>query len=421
MLYQHQQQIIDDDPKKCGIFFGTGGGKTRTALTLAVHRTLVICPKTQFLDQNWYREHSNIVSQTRISDLCVISKEQFKKISKTLQRFNTVIIDEAHTVLGVTPNIRYRNRQPTPKCSQIFEAVKEYLDRTKPERIYLCTATPARNPMAIWAAGILLGRKHIVNGKNEWPLWEEWRRRFYVKLPIPGREVWQPKKDAESRELLAAMTRKIGYVGRLEDWFDVPEQTDKEIRCELDGKQKEEIKNLPLDYPDPLVLIGKTHQAEQGKSKIEAIEDLLEEYPKILIFARYRDQIDRMFEHFWSTHPVFRLTGDTQDRQGLIADAERRDKAVFICQSQIATGFELPSFRCVVFASMSYSYVDYVQSRGRVLRANKLNRNLYVHLISGEVDKAVLDCMSNHKDFDERLYAQRSKIPNKIQRMAKRS
>lgn len=408
-LYNHQQKIIDADPKKCGIFLGTGGGKTRTALSLARGRTLVICPKTQWLDQNWEREFHKL--ELPSVELDVISKEQFKKMYTELPRYDTVIIDEAHTVCGVTPNIRYRNKKPIPKASQIFEAVYMFIHRTKPDRIYLATATPARNPMAVWAAGRLLDRKM--------PTWLTWRRMFYTKLPMPGREVWQPGKTKAHKELLAGWVKDLGYTGRLQDWFDVPPQVDKIIKCELDGRQKEEIKNLPLDYPDPLVLIGKTHQAEQGESKIKAIEDLLEEYPKVLIFARYRDQIDRMFEHFWKTHPVFRLTGDTQDRKGLIADAERRDRAVFICQSQIATGFELPSFDCVVFASMSYSYVDHMQSRGRVLRANKLGKKLYVHLISGEMDQAVLDCIQDHKDFNEKIYAQRSGLSDKIQRVVK--
>lgn len=174
MLYKHQQDIIDADPKKCGIFHGTGGGKTKTALALSHGKILVICPKTQFLDGNWVRE---ALLQKKFDDLNVISKEMFKKMAPMLGRFDTVIIDEAHTVLGATPNIRWRNKQPVPKASQIFEAVYDYLERTAPERIYLCTATPARNPMSIWAAGQLLGKK--------WD-WEKFRRMFYVRLPMPG-------------------------------------------------------------------------------------------------------------------------------------------------------------------------------------------------------------------------------------------
>lgn len=407
MLYDHQKKIIDADPKKCGIFLGTGGGKTRVALMLATGRTLIIMPKTQMLDGNWQREHRKILESGITPNITAISKEQFKKESSTLGRFDTVIIDEAHTVLGATPNVRYKNRVAIPKTSQIFEAVKEYIERTKPSRVYLVTATPARNPMCIWAAGVLLGKT--------WG-WEAFRRMFYVKLPMPGREVWQPKKDAVSRERLAALTAKLGYVGRLEDWFDVPEQTDREVHCPLTAEEQKRIRELPLEYPDPLVLIGKTHQVEQGEVKLDAIEDLLEEFGKVVVFARYLAQIERIKEHFAKKTTVYTLTGATKDRKEVIASAEKSKGCLFIAQCQVSSGYQLPSFRCMIFASIDYSMVNYTQARGRILRADHLEKNLYVHLHSGEIDIAVLNCMKEHRSFDEVLYAQkRSRLPNKVQ------
>lgn len=408
VLYEHQRKIIDADPKRAGLFLGTGGGKTRTALALAFGRTLVICPKTQKEDGNWQRE---LVKMNKKLDLTVLSKETFKRDSSILPRFDTVIIDEAHTVCGVTPNVRYRNRIAIPRASQIFEATYGYLRRTRPERVYLCTATPARNPMTVWAAAELLGVK--------WPSWEAWRENYYVKLPMPGREVWQARKDAKSKRDLAYGVSLLGYVGRLNDWFDVPPQIDKVVKCPLDKGQEEVIKSLPIEYPDPLVLIGKIHQAEQGESKILAVEDLFEEFGKVLVFARYRVQIDALAEHFSKKTTVYTLTGDTKKRSEVIRDAEKAEAGVIIVQAQIATGFELPSVNCVIFASMSYSFVDHEQSKGRVLRANKLGKKLYVYLISGEIDGAVLKCIENHKDFSEQLYAQaRSGISNKIQPLA---
>jgi len=403
-LYSHQKAIIEADPKKCGLFLGTGGGKTRIALSLARGNVLIIMPKTQFLDENWARERAKL--ETKNITPRFISKEQFKKEHATLPYFETVIIDEAHTILGVTPNVRYRDRVAIPKTSQIFEAVHSYFKRTNPDRIYLCTATPARNPMSIWGAGILLGKK--------WD-WYKWRNMFYFKLPMNGREIFQAKKDTRSKELLARQTKSLGYIGRLSDWFDVPEQTIKTIHCPLNKEQEQRIKELPLEFPDPLVLIGKVHQVEQGEGKLEEIENILSEFPKVIVFAKYRAQIESIKEYFDKEIDVYTLTGDIKNRKEVIYNAEKSEQCLFIAQSQVSAGYELPSFRCMIFASMSYSFVDYTQACGRNLRANALSKNLYVFLQSGNIDSAVLECMKGHKDFSELLYEkERSKVPNRI-------
>lgn len=152
-LYQHQKEIIDEDPKKCGLFLGTGSGKTRIALFLARGKILVICPKTLRQDRVWEREaHKNKLD----INLTVLSKEEFKKLAPSLLDFNTIIVDECHTMLGVTPNTRFRKKIEIPKASQLFEALEEYLQRTKPERLYLCSATILKSPFTVWAASAIL-------------------------------------------------------------------------------------------------------------------------------------------------------------------------------------------------------------------------------------------------------------------------
>lgn len=154
-LFKHQEDIVNADPKKCGLFLGTGSGKTLIALSLAQGRTLVVCPKTQRDDKNWQRQLEKMDKEL---DLTVLSKEEFKRDVLSIPKYDTLIVDEAHTIAGVTPTIRYRNKRPEPKCSQIFEACKSYILLHNPTRIYLCTATPVRNPMAVYALGVLLGK-----------------------------------------------------------------------------------------------------------------------------------------------------------------------------------------------------------------------------------------------------------------------
>ncbi len=302
MFYAHQEKIIEEDKPVAGLWLGTGSGKTRIALSLGRKKVLVIAPKTQVEDQNWERELMALTGlfpkDYPITDMTVISKETFRRDWEKLPRFDTIIGDEAHTLLGVTPNVRYKNKKPIPKTSQLFEALISYIEKHKPERIYMATATIIRSPMTVWGAAKVLGK--------DWNFYE-FRDIYYTKLPMPGREVWVPKNDSDTKDRLAKCVQKLGYVGRLEDFFDVPDQSYKTIYLEPTAAQAKRIKELPLEYPDPLVLLGKRHQVENGvlsgdeysdaetfeNQKIEKLEELALEFPKMIVFAKYRHHGDR--------------------------------------------------------------------------------------------------------------------------------
>lgn len=419
MFYQHQKEIIAEDPKKTGLFLGTGSGKTRIALSLARGRTLVICPKTQKEDANWEREWDSLVDERaknasdfpRIKELVVISKEAFRRDWASLSRFDTVIVDEAHTCLGVTPNTRQRNKVIIPRASQLFEALSWFMEKNNPDRFYLCTATILRSPMTVWAAAKLLG--------FEWDFYQ-FRHTFYVKLPMPGREVYTPKTDEATKERLANAVKKLGYVGRLEDYFDVPDQTYKTIWLDLTAKQKDRVKDMKLEYPEPIVRFGKIHQIENGvlsgdefnapeefdNEKIDTLLDLALEFPRMVVFAKFTAQIEAIRSALSAKgYKTLVMTGDTKDRGSIIAEANNSPKCVFIAQAQISAGWELPEYPVMVFASRSYSFVDYDQAIGRIQRVKNIKKNLYINLVvKGGSDEAVNDCLDQKKDFNEKLY-----------------
>jgi len=407
-LYKHQQDILDADPKKCGLFLGTGSGKSLTALHLAKGKTLVICPKTTAEDGTW--------TKNGIGNVTVISKETFRRDWESLPYFDTVIIDEAHTVCGISPVFKWVNKKPVPKTSQLFDACYQFIQKTNPERLYLLTATPVRNPLAVFALMVLLGKKTLDS-------FESFRRTFYVPVNMNHREIYIAKKDEESQNKLGKLVQSMGYTGRLSDFADVPEQTHRVVNVPLTKEQQVKLKELPLEFPDPLVLVGKKHQVEQGvlkgnefedsitlpTGKLEAIEDLYEEFGKVLVFAKYTEQIEQIQKYFWGkdllTSSVFVLDGNTKDRGELIRQADESSKCIVVAQASVSAGYELPSFRCTIYASQSYSYVDLAQSWGRTLRINNLQKNLYVYLLSGDVDRAVYKALENKGDFQEATYA----------------
>ena len=342
-----------------------------------------------------------------------MSKEEFRRDHETLPRYDTVIGDEAHTLLGVMPNARYRKGKLIPQASQTYEAFDAYIKRTKPARIYLPTATIMRSPMTVWAASQILGKKLD---------FFKFRDRFYVRLPMPFREVYSPRSTPQNKDLLAKLVKSLGYVGRLDDFFDVPEQIWKTDYVELTAKQEARIKRLPIEFPDPLVCTGKRHQVENGvlsgneyseseffeNGKIEKILDYAIEFPRIVVFAKYRAQIEQITEALRKAKKkVLVMTGDTKDRGALLVEAAERKECVFVCQAQISAGWELKEYPVMIFASRSYEWVHFEQAKGRIQRADRIKKNLYIKLIArakNSVDDAIDFALENKQDFDERLY-----------------
>lgn len=416
LLYQHQHEIIAEDRKKTGIWLGTGSGKTLIACCLAKKRTLVITPKTQKEDQNWERE----VFKNRIAlNLTVVSKEWFRDHWDELPYFDTLIGEEAHTLLGVTAFTRQRNKVLIPKTSQVYEALMAYIAKWNPERVYLLSATIGKSPMTVWGASQALGYK---DGNGDPWDWFEFRNKFYKRRPMGGHDIWTPKTDSKTKDLLASLIRKLGYVGRLDDYFDVPEQIYRTVHIELTDKQKRRIKELKLEYPDPIVRTGKVHQVENGvlkgdefngsevfdNAKIDKILELAEEFPKMVVFAKYTDQIAVIRnELIREGYYTIVLDGKTKDKGVVLEEAKKRESYVFIAQAQVSAGWELPDCPTMVFASRTYSWVDYDQAIGRIQRANNVKKNLYIHLVvKGGTDEAVHECLEGKKDFNERIYAE---------------
>jgi superfamily II DNA or RNA helicase len=406
-LYAHQQKIVDEDPKKCGLFLGTGSGKTRTALALGKGKILVICPKTTAIDSTWTKDGN---------DVTVISKETFRRDWDKLSRYDTVIIDEVHTVCGISPVFKWVKKQPVPKTSQLFDACHQFIQQTNPSRLYLLTATPVRNPLAVFALLVLLG-------KSTMEQFESFRRSFYIPVNMNHREIYMAKKDEASQDKLGKLVQSMGYVGKLEQYMDVPPQTYKTVYVELTDEQKKRLKELPIEYPEPIVLCGKKHQVENGvlsgdeynapeyfnNEKIEKIREYALEFPKIVIFAKYRAQITSIDQALTvDGYNVLQLTGDSKDRDDILNQANSSDKCIIVISAQISAGYELPDFPVMIFASMSFSIVDRIQAEGRVLRANALKKNLYITLVTkgNTVDDAVNKSIDNKKDFSEAIYLQ---------------
>ena len=430
---KHQQEIIDLDPKKYLLGLGTGGMKTSTALWLAGKKVLVVAPKMQVQDGNWERD---LAQMDLDIDLTVISKEYLRMGKLNVAQYmdvDTIIFDEVHHFVGVRTGKKRVNKKWVTDTSQLFAASVDLVKTINPERVYLCSATPASNPMAVWGLSELLGRG--------WS-YTEFRETFYEKNEYIARGIWQPKTDPATQERLIKATHSLGVIIPFEELFDVPEQTHKVIYVEptteqlkLIKKKKRPGQSKPLSeidilYPDELVKRTKKLAIENGIfynfgvedlnekeqrivkktdrlkcNKIDHILELSQEFKKILIFSMFTGQVDYIADELRAKgKKVVTLTGATKDQGAIIAEAEASESCYVIAQAGISSGYALKSFRCTIFALLSNKHRDYVQGLGRMLRGDNLHKNLFVYLVlKGGVDEDLYKTIMNKQDYHLKL------------------
>jgi len=394
-LYAHQKRILDLNPRRYLIAHSTGTGKTITSLALAKANgttALIVCPKA--LKENWRRQ-----IQPFNPKHLVISKEELRRDWDSLSQFNAIIIDEFHFFANLK--------------SQLSKALQKYIKKHNPTFVWGLTATPyCSSPMNIYALA-----KHL--GHN-WDYWK-FHFRFFNDVRMGSRVIPVVKKGIEKD--VAALVKSIGDTCTLEECVDVPEQTFETVYLETTKEQEKAIKSI--DDTLPIVRFTRQHTIENGlllsdgysQEKIfeclknDYIASVSEENPKIAVFCRYNRQIDILREIMESKgKKVIVINGQTKDRDGAVQEIEASPEVVALIQASCSVGFEIPSVPLVIFASLSYSYIDYKQALGRVLRINKLKKNHYIHLVVKDgVDESVYDCIMAKEDFNIEIYANRSR------------
>lgn len=398
-LYKHQQQIVDLNPQRHLLAHGTGTGKTVTGLALVKKnkvQALVIVPKA--LKENWYRTAQLYGLENMIT---VMSKEEFRKQWQDIPKYPAIIVDEAHYFANLK--------------SQLSRALNSYRKRWQPPFIWLLTATPyLSTPMNIFALATHLG--------HEWNYWKFFMT-FFTQVRMGRRLVPQIKKGIEGE--LAELVQKIGSTAKLEDLIDVPDQIQEVEFFKLNKDQEKAIKELT--DTNFIVRWTKAHQIENGVlyggpyddepikhfscDKTERIKDLVVANKKIAIFCRYNGQVKYLAKELASLgKPIFIITGDVKDRDSVVQTVEASDEAVVLINSSCSEGYELKSIRVAVFASLSFSYKDFVQAQGRFLRIDNPQKNAFIILVAEGVDKAVYEAIRRKEDFSLKIFECDSKL-----------
>lgn len=414
-LYNHQKQILERNPAKQLIAFDTGTGKTMTAMALSeknkCFNVLIICPKA--LKEKWKRDWQSFFFDNRATTPhpYIISKEEFRRDSGILSRYDAVIVDEAHYFSGMT--------------SQMSKSLRKYIRKHKIEYIWLLTATPyLSTPWNIYTLAGHMG--------YEWS-YMSFKEKFFTYRYVGRREVPVVREGIEPE--IARLVNKIGTTVRMDECADIPEQVFETEYFRLTKAQEKAMKDVDTGDINPIVRFTKFHQVENGtlkgdgytedrfieNDKMERIVSLCIENKKVAIFCRYNmqltDIIGNLTVHKDIKKNIYMINGSVKNRDEITKQVEQDDECIVVINAACSEGYELPSVGTVIFASLSFSYKDYKQAVGRFLRINKLKKNVYIHLVSTStdhdgVDEAVYNSIMKKQDFDIEIFSNEHRNEN---------
>lgn len=372
--YQFQDDIIEaEDRHKFGLFLDTGTGKTNTSIKFCDYYNLkglvlIVCPKS--VKQKWI----DAVTEFRKGDwgCVVVTKEEFRdKYTTPAEKHTAIILDEADHFLGK---------------SKMNKKGQKYCDKIK--YVLALTASPYRSSsLNIYRLGRLLGKN-----------WDylKWRYKFQKERHMGGRVIWEDKHDKETVEYLKNVISELGWVVPKEEVYEVPEQLENTVYMPISSDQRDQIE--AIDEVEHISWWTKRHRIEQSEKHLDTLaQHFIRKYNKIIIVARYREQIDAISEYY-NTHVI---TGDTKNREALIKELQSTDKYIVTVQATICEGWELPDTEALIFFSHSFSFRDLKQMKGRVIRINNPSKTDIIHFLMEEgSDKDIWKALSRKEDFD---------------------
>lgn len=138
-----------------------------------------------------------------------------------------------------------------------------------------------------------------------------------------------------------------------------------------------------------------------GNSKINELKDVLEELgdKQAIIWVNFQHEVDRLIKEL-GKDKCAEVHGRIDDKNTQIKDFTSGVKQYLIANPASASeGLNLQNCDTQIFFSLSYSYADYYQCRGRTHRSGQKNKCVYIHLIAKDsIDETIMEVLNNKEE-----------------------
>ena len=380
-LYAHQKRFDKKNPDRALLVWETGTGKTISACVWLNRRPdikfVVVCPKG--IIGKWRRDLKEW--GVNLKNVDVVSRDNVKKIDLT--NYGGIVLDEAQD---------FASPLFDKSRSKRAEIIYTYIRSHQKAHVLLLTATPVRStPWNIHTLACYL--------KEFWDV-RKFRDEYFFMTNRYGRFHYEKKEGWQ--KMIRPKVEMIADIVLMSDCVDVPHQRHQIVKIQWTKTQEKEFKSA--GYMEPMAEWVHRHRMEQGDHKWQELKKMIDGYRKVIVVCHYRAQIDDYVARLGEERLVFVLHGGISDQDKVIESAKEADDCVFFIQAQMGQGWDASEFSVIIFASMSFRYVDYIQSLGRIKRINNLHENTSIYLIAGKNDLAVYNTVMAGNDFNPHYY-----------------
>lgn len=413
-----------------------GVGKTTSAIIASLEtnskRILIICPAS--LKLNWEREYKNYSDRSiyisegkNFSDdheIVIINYDIIKNFhdlkspeqSRILNKFDLVIIDEAHMISNT-------QAQRTKLINSFAKKV---------DRLWLLTGTPITSrPINYY---------NLLNLVNS-PVAQNWvayviRYCNGYQFTAGKRKVWNINGASNLEELRDRTSRQI--LRRLKtDVLDLPDKIISPIYLRLKSKLYEGLMGEYYDWYksksegsssltvqfSKLMKVRQVIAEEKIQHTIEIAENILEQDKKVIIFTNFTDTLNRFVEHFGKKCVYLDGSCSKVHRQNAVDQFQENDKIkVFVGNVKAAgVGITLTQGEVVIFNDLSFVPSDMSQAEDRAFRyGQKNNVVVYYPIFDNTIEGAIYDILDRKKKIFETVMGDNLDTGDVIEEMMNR-
>lgn len=439
--HNYQQRAIDFvvSHRYCALFLDMGLGKSVIALTaiwslidsyIEVRKVLVIAPKS-VARNTWPQEAAkwDHLKDLRMSlvmgtekrrkaalavdaDVYVVNRDNVKwlvdycDLELVQWPFDMVVIDESSS---------FKNPQ-----SRRFKALRRM--RWKMGRVVLLTGTPSPNGlMDLWSQMELLDY-----GERLGRTLTMYRQTYFRPGRNNGHVVYEWIPRAGAREQITKAISDICLSLQAKDYLEMPAlmeydtvialedsemkgylKFEKEQLLQVDEAMIEAVtaaalSNKLLQYASGAVYDSDSEWHEVGRSKMDALSDLLEatEEP-VLVFYAYKHELARMRSTFAHLNPVH-----FQGEPDILERWNAGQIRLLLCHpASVAYGLNMQQGgRTIVWYTLTWNLELYQQANARLYRQGQDRPVLLYHIVAkGTLDEKVRDVLKGKGDCQTAL------------------
>lgn len=404
-LYPYQEKYLAKLPRSCIMSADTGTGKTVMALSHAVAGlpVLILAPASKVRTGDWEREIEGMgldarrftiisyesASRTRTIERQILKKENRYWWQDWLDEHEQYILiaDEVH---------KAKNSQ-----SLTGKAVYTLGTSEKCKQFIGLSATPLPN-----------GWVDVCNYGKIFGWWRnktEFYRDYVITYQIPNQH-WHKITGYRHKDKLKELWASVARPLKKSEALDLPKLTYQAINTPkpklYDQVKKTRIYNAEeLDNAPKLVnALRRTLIAR----RIEWLADFLEGASgHTCIFYNYIEEREAVLNVVPKGMQIYRQDGEKHEVPSKPDWDKMPDRSVTLAQYRAGgTGLELQFADKIVYLSETYSYADFQQSIGRLVRIGQQNPvTAYLLHTPGTISSDIWQCIRQKRSFDVELWA----------------